>query len=68
MCGLTRQPGDLALAQDSRPEQDEPLVVAHLVGVPELVDDAGSLREVGPASLFGATIWQIESYNSNNND
>jgi hypothetical protein len=38
--------GDLALGQGSLPEQDQPFVVAYLIGVFEIVDDAGSPSEV----------------------
>jgi hypothetical protein len=46
--GLVREdghPADLAIIDDARPEQEDPVRVGHLVRVSEVPDDAGGLTE-----------------------
>jgi len=58
--------GDLAPGQDSLPEQDEPFVVAYLIGVFEIVDDAGSLGQVPERGFLAVQVrgqsWRVVSH------
>src|ERR1700722_8639831 len=57
LAGQDRRPGELALIQDSVPEQDEPLIIAYLIGVFELIDDAGSRPEIPQRAFLAVQVF-----------